>query len=99
MDALELVTSGCRSLFIYLSQDQSGPMISYAAVSRYNIRAAPDTISARFCSIGNRIGKAGALPIYARYRIGRIESYRYDIVKYRADTIIGADICIVCIIM
>ncbi|KAN0067244.1 hypothetical protein V8E54_014699 [Elaphomyces granulatus] len=64
-----------------------------------NSRAAPDTISARFCSIGNRIGKAGALPIYARYRIGRIESYRYDIVKYRADTIIGADICIVCIII
>ena len=60
-------------------------------------RAVPDTISARFCSIGNRIGKAGALPIYTRYRIGRIESYRYDI--YRADTIIGADICIVCIIM
>ncbi|KAN0068941.1 hypothetical protein V8E54_013110 [Elaphomyces granulatus] len=32
-----------------------------------HFRAAPDTISARFCSIGNRIGKAGALPIYARY--------------------------------
>ena len=28
-----------------------------------------------------------------------LTSYRYDIVKYRADTIIGADICIVCIIM
>ena len=26
-------------------------------------------------------------------------SYRYDIVKYLADTIIGADIYIVCIIM
>ncbi|KAN0073149.1 hypothetical protein V8E54_008369 [Elaphomyces granulatus] len=28
-----------------------------------------------------------------------LTSYRYDIVKYRADTIIGADICIVCIII
>jgi hypothetical protein len=25
-----------------------------------------------------------------------LKSYRYDIVKYRADTIIGADICMVC---
>ena len=25
-----------------------------------------------------------------------LTSYRYDIVKYRADTIIGADICMVC---
>ncbi|KAN0077631.1 hypothetical protein V8E54_005935 [Elaphomyces granulatus] len=28
-----------------------------------------------------------------------LTSYRYDIVKYRADTIIGADICIGCIII
>ncbi|KAN0068005.1 hypothetical protein V8E54_013933 [Elaphomyces granulatus] len=73
-------------------------MTNFCLCHIWKTGAVPDTISARFCSIGNRIGKAGALPIYARYRIGRIESYRYDIVKYRADTIIGADICIVCII-
>ena len=50
-------------------------------------RVVPDTISARFFSIGNRIGKAGALPIYARYRIGRIEvlPIRYRQISRRYD--------------
>ena len=56
-------------------------------IEAIKIRAVPDTISARFCSIGNRIGKTGALPIYARYRIGSIDvlPIRYRQISRRYD--------------
>jgi hypothetical protein len=62
-------------------------LVSQSLAQKVPCRAAPDTISARFFSIGNRIGKAGALPIYARYRIGRIEvlPIRYRQISRRYD--------------
>jgi hypothetical protein len=55
-------------------------------------RAVPDTISARFGNIGNRIGKAETLPIFADIVTAKLKPYRYDIGKYRTVTDIRTDI-------
>lgn len=41
----------------------------------------PDTISARYGDIKNRIGKAEALPIFDDIISANLKLYRYDIVK------------------
>jgi hypothetical protein len=64
----------------------------WATVTVVITRAVPDTISARFGNIGNRIGKAETLPIFADIVTAKLKPYRYDIGKYRAVTDIRTDI-------
>ena len=61
-------------------------------IEEQELRAVPDTISARFGNIGNRIGKAETLPIFADIVSAKLKPYRYDIGKYRTVTDIRTDI-------
>jgi hypothetical protein len=77
---------------VYYFGGAPSPLPRSLVIFSHVCRAVPDTISARFGNIGNRIGKAETLPIFADIVTAKLKPYRYDIGKYRAVTDIRTDI-------